>query len=333
MKHRIVRTCRVVPAVFILFLDCFHGSRGIPQAFFGLTDDITLDQACVQVSRYCALWLDNADTGSLGSFYRDLDSSAAVLGRSLGPARASRAAVDSIVALVYGRWGIGFDARDTVAETLLPHLVYKNRKGACLGVSLIMLMLAERLQCPIYGVMLPGHFFCRFDNGKIRVNIEPNKSGFCHPDEYYRERYPFATMPWYDLANLTKSQTAGMLCYNAGVLCLTKGRSRPAVSLFAEASRRLPAFAEAQGNLALTYAFTGMLDSSLAVFATLFAAHPDFVNLAANYGNVAMAARQYEKAANIFRKGLDYFPEDTMLLTGLAQAYEELEAANGGLKK
>jgi regulator of sirC expression with transglutaminase-like and TPR domain len=330
LMNHLTRPLRIAMLVAcFLCAACSRDARKPVPALVVPADSVSLEQSCISVSIYLAAMLENADTNSLGGFYGALDSAADGLGRSLGAARATPAAADSIIAFVYGRWGIGFDARDTVAETLFPHLVYKNRKGACLGVALIMLMLAERLQCPMYGVMLPGHFFCRFDDGKTRFNIEPNKSGFGHPDEYYRERYPSANMPWYDLANLTKSQTAGMLCYNTGVLCLNKGRSRPAISLFAEASRRMPLFAEAQGNLALAYAFTGVLDSSMSVFEKLFTVHPDFVNLAANYGSVAMAAKQYEKAANIFRKGLDYFPEDTTLQRGLAQAYEEL----GGGKK
>jgi regulator of sirC expression with transglutaminase-like and TPR domain len=322
----IVSSLRIASfAMCFLFAACSREARTPFPAFPILADSVSLERSCMSLSVYCAAVLDNADTNSLGSFYRTLDSSADCLGRSLGAARTSPAAADSIIALVYHQWNIGFDPRDSIPAALLPHLVYKNRKGACLGTGLIILILSERIGCPFYGVALPGHFFLRYDNGATHFNIEPNREGFSHPDHYYRGRYPVASMPWYDLANLTKGKTAGMLCYNAGVLCLKKGRNRPAVSLFAEASRRLPAFAEAKGNLALAYAFTGVLDSSMSVFEKLFTVHPDFVNLAANYGSVAMAAKQYEKARDVFRKGLDYFPEDTVLLNGLAQAHERLD--------
>jgi tetratricopeptide (TPR) repeat protein len=277
---------------------------------------VSLEQACIMVSRHLG------NTASLGAFYQTLDSAANSLSRSLGEKKTTPDAVASILNLVYKSWNIQFDPRDTAIETLLPHLVYKNKKGACLGVSLIILMLAERLGCPLYGVMLPGHFFCRYDNGEERFNLEPNKSGFRHPDDYYRERYPVAGKPWYDLASLPNAQTIGMLCYNAGTLCLCRRQYESAVSYFREALCRIDGFAEAQGNLGLALAQAGLFDSSLAVFETLFTAYPGFVNLAANYGTVAIAAKQYDKALAIFKKGLEYFPEDTVLLFGLSRALQ-----------
>jgi regulator of sirC expression with transglutaminase-like and TPR domain len=303
-----------------------HPAAGSANTFPALPKTITLEQASILVSRNLMSISGDADTISLLSFYRTLDSAAACLSQSLGGKKASAAAVDSILAIVYKTWDVQFDPRDTIAETMLPHLVYKNRKGACLGVSLIMLMLAERLGCPLYGVMLPGHFFCRYDSGTQQVNIEPNKAGYHHPNEYYAGRYPVEGRPWYDFANLTKSKTIGMLCYNAGTLCMSRRQYGIAIAYFKEAADRIDGFAEAKGNLALAYARAGMPDSSLAVFEKLFAAHPDFVNLAANYGSVAMTAKQYEKAERIFMNGLEYFPEDTVLLSGLSQVYMRLEA-------
>jgi tetratricopeptide (TPR) repeat protein len=323
--------CILLPFILLVCLSIAscgrHPVKEQAAIFPVLSDSITLEQASLLVSRNLMSISGDADTTSLLSFYRTLDSAATCLLQSLGGKRASAVAVDSILAIVYKTWNIQFDPRDTVPETLLPHLVYKNRKGACLGVSLIMLMLAERLGCPLYGVMLPGHFFCRYDSGSQHFNIEPNRAGYRHPNEYYAGKYPVTDKPWYDLASLTKIKTIGMLCYNAGTLCMTRGRYGIAIAYFKEAADRIDGFAEAKGNLALAYAFTGMLDLSLAVFEKLFAVHPDFVNLAANYGSVAMAAKQYEKAERIFKKGLEYFPEDTVLLSGLSQVYIMLEKA------
>jgi tetratricopeptide (TPR) repeat protein len=323
--------CIFIPLILlacILIASCGRYQAKKQSAIFPVfSDSISLEQACRLVSLNLMGIAGDADTMPLVSFYRTLDSTAACLSQSLGGQKPSVAAVDSILAIVYKTWNIQFDSRDTLPETLLPHLVYKNRKGACLGVSLMMLMLAERAGCPLYGVMLPGHFFCRFDNGTRQFNIEPNKDGFQHPNGYYTEHYPVAGKPWYDLASLNKSKTIGMLCYNAGTMCMDRRQYSTAIGYFKVAAARIDGFAEAKGNLALAYAFAGVPDSSLAVFEKLFAVHPDFVNLAANYGSVAMAAKQYEKARDIFRKGLDFYPEDTTLLYGLTQAYERLEKA------
>jgi|WetSurMetagenome_2_1015567.scaffolds.fasta_scaffold00017_9 regulator of sirC expression with transglutaminase-like and TPR domain len=259
-----------------------------------------------------------------------LDSSANRLGTALGNRSSSPAAVDSIVSLVYGRWRIGFDDRDSLAETLLPHLVYRNKKGECLGTGLILLMLAERIGCPLFGVVLPGHFFLRYDNGAERFNVEPNRAGFRHPDEYYRTRYPVADMPWYDLGNLTKFQTAGMLCYNTGVLCINKNKNRAALFLFSQTSHRFPMFTEGQGNLALAYYHTGHSDSALLVFRKLFGLYPCMENLAMNYGTVALSAKKYREAAAVFRKGLTCTPKNSALIRGLSQACGHAGACDSG---
>jgi tetratricopeptide (TPR) repeat protein len=317
--------CLSLLAICTLIFACSREVSKPSPAFPVISDSVSTERACLVVSRYLASGAPDADTNSLGFFYRTLDSSANELVRSCGGRGAEPATADSIIALVYKRWNIAFDARDTVFETLLPHLVCKNRKGACLGVSLIVLMLAEKLNCPLYGVMLPGHFFMRFDNGTLRFNIEPNKSGFTHPDSYYRERYPVAHRAWYDLGNLTKSQSIGMLCYNAGVLCLRHNNCNQAISLFDEATRRIPALAEARGNLALAYVQAGLTDSSLSIFERLFATHPDMPGLAANYGAVALAAQRYCQSADVFRAGLRDYPGDSTLVRGLSQA-----SANAG---
>jgi len=261
----------------------------------------------------------------MGSFYHFLDSTGIMLAQSLANRQKSSAALDSIIRIVYKTWDIGFDTRDMTLEALLPHLVYATKKGACLGVSLIILMLAERIGCPVYGVMLPGHFFCRFDDGSVRINIEPNMAGFNHTDDYYRTRYPVASTPWYDFRDLTKQETIGILCYNAGTICLGDSKNDAAVFYCRQAMRRLKSFPEAEGNCALAYAQMGKIDSSLMIFKGLFSAHPGFVNCAANYGAVLMQAGKIKEAEEVFRKGLEYFPGDTVLLKGIAKAQKFLK--------
>jgi tetratricopeptide (TPR) repeat protein len=281
-----------------------------------LDDSLSIEQSCIAISRDLVAELDADDTASLSAFYHVLDSTGARLAQSLGNRGRSPDAIDSILCIVYRTWAIGFDKRDMALDALLPHLVYKNRNGACLGVSLLILMLAEKVKCPVYGVMLPGHFFCRYDDGDSRFNIEPNRSGIRHPDEYYKDHYPVATGSWYDLRNLTKRETVGMFCYNAGAICLDRGKFDPAIFYCRQAMRRLNDLPEAKGNCALAYAQKGAIDSSLVLFKELFSQHPDFVNCAANYGTILKQAGRIKEAKEVFRKGLEYFPEDTVLKRG-----------------
>jgi hypothetical protein len=291
-----------------------------------LGDSLTIEQSCIAISRNLIAVLGADDTAALSAFYHVLDSTGAGLALSLGNREETPAAVDSILSIVYRNWAIGFNNRDMSLDALLPHLVHKNRNGACLGVSLIILMLAEKVKCPVYGVMLPGHFFCRYENSATRINIEPNKSGINHPDGYYKDHYPLATRSWYDLRNLTKRETVGMLCYNAGAICLDRGKFDPAIFYCRQAMRRLNDLPEAKGNCALAYAQKGALDSSLVLFKELFSLHPDFVNCAANYGTILMEAGKTMEAQEVYKKGLEYFPEDTVLKKGIEETRRTLTA-------
>jgi hypothetical protein len=314
----------VSAALLFLFFSCSHIGPASSNRFPLLPDSLSLEHSCFILSRYLINVEGDHDSMSLTSFYRVIDSTAAKMRRSPADAMTGPACVDSIVSVVYGTWRIAFDPADTVFKTLLPHLVYKNRKGACLGVSLIMLMLAERLGCPLYGVLLPGHFFCRYDDGKTHFTIEPNRAGFRHPEGYYATRYPAATRPWYDLSNLTKKEVVGVLCYNAGAVCLGQGRFGQAVSFFREAARRCGWWPEAAGNLGLALARSGRLDTAEIILGRLFQQHPDLDLCALNYGGVAAAAGRYAAAVEIYKKGLVCFPGDTGLLSGLSRAYERL---------
>jgi hypothetical protein len=316
------RALPLLPAIVFLITTCStntHEKNAAPvRAAVLCADTLSLQNACTVISAHLCSLLHAGDTASPALFSHTLDSTAGAIRKNAGDMKKT---LDSILSVVYKSWKIRFDPVDTAIETLLPYLVFQNRKGACLGVSLIILMLAEKLNCPVYGVMLPGHFFCRYDDGKRRINIEPNKEGFAHPDDYYRKRYPVGNRPWYDLGSLPAAATIGMLCYNAGALCLKQKQSDAAIAYYRESARRIPGFVEAKGNLALAYAKKGNLDTALVLFEELFAAYPDLVNLAANYGAVAMAAKQYRRALEIFRKGLDYFPGDTILYLRAAKAY------------
>jgi hypothetical protein len=297
------------------------GCGHIPEhkQFAGISDTLSLRQAC----RVVAAGLGDTDAGVITLFESTLDSTAAALSRRFAGAADTLAAA-AIIDLVYRDWGIQFDPVDSNAAALLPHQVFRQRKGACTGVALLILLLADKLQCPIYGVLLPGHIFCRFDNGTTRFNLEPNRQGFRHPDSYYQTRYAAAARPWYDLHNLTAYETVGVLCYSAGTVALNRQNASIATAFLTEAARRLPWFVEGRGNLALAQAQTGDLAGAEELLASMFRDHPDLPNLAGNYAAVAMSGHHYRTVVTVSRHGLMFFPCDTQLLALCADAYRRL---------
>ena len=94
--------------------------------------------------------------------------------------------------------GVVFDDLKLVREIddddprffLLPS-VLEERRGSCLGLGALYLMVAERIGLPLDGVRVPGHFFVR-TRGPSPRNIELLRRGETMPDDWYRQKYG----PW-----------------------------------------------------------------------------------------------------------------------------------------
>jgi len=101
---------------------------------------------------------------------------------------------------------------------LFLHSVMDRKRGYCLSLSILYLSLAERLGLPLYGVVVPGHFFVRYDDGRVRFNIETTSKGGTADDEHYIKKFkvPKGDSDSIYMANLNKMQTLGCFFNNLG---------------------------------------------------------------------------------------------------------------------
>ncbi len=70
-------------------------------------------------------------------------------------------------------------------EDLYLNKVIDRRKGNCVGLSILYLSIAKRLNLPLYGVNVPDHIFVRYDDGEQKINIETGYKGMDMPDSFY----------------------------------------------------------------------------------------------------------------------------------------------------
>jgi tetratricopeptide (TPR) repeat protein len=75
-------------------------------------------------------------------------------------------------------------ANDIDLYTFLPS-VLDTRQGVCLGVSILYLSLAQRLDLPLEIITPPGHIYVRYNNGRKIINIETTARGVDLPSEIY----------------------------------------------------------------------------------------------------------------------------------------------------
>ncbi len=114
---------------------------------------------------------------------------------------------------------LGFESVKTAddPEDLFLHTVIDKKRGYCLSLSVLYLSLGERIGLPLYGVVVPGHFFVRYEDGQRHFNIETTSKGCNAPDEHYIEKFkPPKTESTIYMKNLTKRETLGCFFNNLG---------------------------------------------------------------------------------------------------------------------
>src|SRR5207237_5246670 len=108
-----------------------------------------------------------------------------------------------------------------------------NKRGNCLGLSILCLALAEETGLKLHGVPVPsrtsesGHMFVRFDDGAARRNFDPVEKGAEHSDAYYEKEFKLSAedlRSGYALGNAKKRDVLGLLLVNLGGAYVEEGR-------------------------------------------------------------------------------------------------------------
>ncbi len=131
--------------------------------------------------------------------------------------------------------------------------VIERRQGICLTISMIYLMLGDKLGLPLYGVMVPGHIYVRYkEPGRSGVNVETTVSGA----EFYGYKDMIVTLDNTKTIygkELDKYSLVGAYLANLGNFMLITGRTGRAKILLEKSATMLPEVAEAYFNLGILY--------------------------------------------------------------------------------
>jgi len=179
------------------------------------------------------------------------------------------------------------------ADHLLPSAVVAGKKGYCVGLALVYLAIAEDENFPIYGVATPKHVFVRWDDGKLRRNIELFQQGRAVANEDYvrEQKIPEESIKkGVFMANLTSKEFLGFVYQNLGVL--------ESQAEHFDASRKL-------------------YEHSLKLNPKLAAAHY-------NLGNDFLNQKQYTKAIHEYDKALKLYPGDPWALQNRGLAKKQI---------
>jgi len=226
---------------------------------------------------------------------------------------------------------LGFKAVETAddSQDLFLHSVLERKKGYCLSLSFLYLSIGERLGLPLYGVVVPGHFFVRYDDGKVRFNIETTGGGGSPPDDYYTEKFkvPYGRQSIY-MENLSKLQSLGCFFNNLGNFYQETGNMDAALVQLQMAVQITPSVGMAHTNLGNVYLAKGLVDKAISEYRLALYIDPEDAKTRNNLGNAYFQKGWTSEAISEYKTSLRSDPNSIDAYKNLAKAYASQEMFN-----
>jgi tetratricopeptide (TPR) repeat protein len=208
----------------------------------------------------------------------ELGRIAAQVERSRGESPAD-ARVERLNHVVFSELGFAREVESTALSCVLLQPVLRQRRGSCVGLGSLYLALAELLELPLSGVLLPGHFFVRASEAGARRNIELLRRGEAMPDDWYRHKYPTPGVASAYDRSLTKTEVRGVVEYDVGNERRRQGRLGEARRAFARAVEHFPDFGEAHASLGSVLHLLGSLEAAKLAYAAARKVNPSLPGL------------------------------------------------------
>ncbi len=207
-------------------------------------------------------------------------------------------------------------------DELFLHSVLDKKRGYCLSLSILYLSLGERLGLPLYGVVVPEHFFVRYDDGRVRFNIETTAKGGSAPDEHYVEEFK---VPEDDegvyMLNLNKIQTLGCLFNNLGNTYSEVGNIDAALLALERAVEINPSLAESRTNLGNIYLRKDRVEDAIYEYRAALKIKPEDAKTHNNLGNAYMRKEWFNDAVSEYSYSVELDPNFAEAYKNLASAY------------
>jgi len=206
---------------------------------------------------------------------------------------------------------------------LFLHSVLDRKRGYCLSLSILYLCLAERLGLPLYGVVVPGHFFVRYDDGRVRFNIETTSKGGYADDNHYITKFkvPQGNDDGIYMANLNKLQTLGCFFNNLGNSYNDIGNTGQALVALERAVQINPSLSESRVNLGNIYLKNGRPEDAIYQYKAALRTNPDDAKVHNGLGNAYIEQDWLNDAIHEYRRAVSLDPNFADAYRNLAAAY------------
>jgi len=210
-------------------------------------------------------------------------------------------------------------------DDLFLHSVIDNRRGYCLSLSILYLAIGERLGLPLYGVVAPGHFFVRYEDGPIRFNIETTSNGGFANDEHYIEKFKVPGEDSLYMKNLSKRQTLGCLFNNFGNVYTNAGDIDAAHKALELAVEINPDLAESRINLGNIYLRKGRVDDAIYEYRRAIEINSADGKVYNNLGNAYLQKDWINDAMNAYEQAIKLDSNQVDAYINLAITYGRID--------
>ncbi len=210
--------------------------------------------------------------------------------------------------LIHGTKGYGYT--NQVDEKGVPinpdelflHGLLSTGKGYCMNLSLLYLILGQKLGLPLHGVALPNHFFIRYEQQGARINIETTERGVSYPDSFYQQRFgaSIENKNHYFMKNLDGRKTLGAYFSNVGMVYYQNQKPERAVFYLGLSTSINPQSIDAQNNLANIYSELKKPHKAIKHYNLALKADPHNTSTLFNLGLVFMESGKSTKSVNTF---------------------------------
>jgi len=236
-------------------------------------------------------------------------------------------AVEVINKYLFDEMGFDSIAEASNPDDLFLHSVIDSKRGYCLSLSMLYLALGERLGVPLYGVVVPGHFFVRYDDGHTRFNIETTSRGGTADDDHYINKFnvPDADRGTIYLNSLNKKQSLGCFFNNLGNSYFDVGNLDSALVALKRATEINPSLAESRTNLGNVYLKLGQIDDAIYQYQKSLDINPHDAKTYNNLGNAYTKNRLHNDAIGCYEKALELDDDFVDVYINLSAAYSQIK--------
>jgi tetratricopeptide (TPR) repeat protein len=214
-------------------------------------------------------------------------------------------------------------------EDLYLNKVIDQRKGNCIGLSVLYLSIAEQLSLPISGVNVPDHIFVRYDGGEQKINIETGHKGMSLSDSFYvsnsMERFDEKSVEHgCYLQNLNTKEVISNILLNRSKIRRENGDHKGALDDCDKAVLLNPKNPSAYCNRGVIHEKMGMFSDAIKNYDVAISLNRKYASAYYNRGSLLGVVGRYGQAIEDFNEAIAISPGFTLFYLNRAIAFKKI---------